>query len=219
MKKKFLLILLISLISPLLFYGEEYPQPNSLYNEALVFYQEGQRGKSIQALKKTLLLNPSHKEARFLYNKFQNEIGALPLTENPISVFFLSAANIFSPQGDAVFSALLFLLGSLIAVLIWLNKISTKYQLVSLLLFIFSFFGTVQSLIKYYVVFKKDVRIALENSVLRDEALSDGGILEEIVAGSEFSVLGEKNNFVLVRSFRGKEGWVSLEILPPLWNK
>lgn len=210
--------ILIFLLLPLSLFA--YPQPNALYNEALGYYEKGDRGNTAYYLKKTLALNPAHREARALYNTIQNEIGGVPLTESPLVLFFIGSANVLPPQGDMLISALLFLAGAVLVVLKLLLKPSLKKRIITPI-FVFSALLAAQAWVKYAILFQKDVRVNISSAELLDEGSFEGKVVEKFPAGSEFTVI-EKNEdgpYLLARGHNGVQGWVLKEFLPPLWEK
>lgn len=210
--------ILIFLLLPLSLFA--YPQPNALYNEALGYYEKGDRGNTAYYLKKTLVLKPSHREARALYNTIQSEIGGVPLTESPLVLFFIGVANILPPQGDMVVSALLFLAGAVLVVLKLLRKPSLKKRLATSV-FVFSGLLAAQGWFKYAILFQKDVRVATSPAELLDEGSAEGKIVGEFPAGSEFTVIekSEDGLYLLAQGHNGVQGWTPKESLPPLWEK
>ncbi|MGL5722570.1 MAG: hypothetical protein ACRCY4_09245 [Brevinema sp.] len=210
-------ILLFFLTCANIVYG--YQQPQELYNEGLMHYQQGNIGLASQSLKKALILKPSLKEARILYNTVQNEIGGIESATGSGTILLLTVLNIFPPQVDSLLSALLFLLASVLSGLIILKKIVKKRYLnvILALLYVSSSILLIQAGIKY-ITFSKDIRVAIFPVDILDQPFEDGQTISSFPAGSEFEAIEENNGYVFVRSLEKQEGWANTNNIPKLWG-
>ncbi|MGL5254456.1 MAG: hypothetical protein ACRC9L_05635 [Brevinema sp.] len=196
-----------------------YPQPQELYNDGLNHYQQGEIGLAAQALKKSLVLNPSLKEARSLYNIIQTEIGGVEISTNTGFTLLLKLVNIFPPQIDSLISGLLFLIATILVGLIILKKIVRKWYYTGIISFLYIFSGTllIQSYIKYNL-FMKDIRIALVDVDIIDQPFEDGKSLARFPEGIEFEALEENEEYVFVRGPGKQQGWARINDIPKLWG-
>ncbi|MCX7821291.1 MAG: hypothetical protein N2258_06410 [Brevinematales bacterium] len=200
--------------------------PDIYYNLGVYYITKEDTAKAILNLKRAFLLSPEDKKIKSLLDRERKKLDIPIISYEPsvVEKFFSLPFTIFSINGLFLFGIILLSSGSII-ISINLSKLipnkilyDKRIFIAGIIIFIIGLVYCIASFIRYNITFNKKEAVVLTNEILYDIPSSDGIKLLELKAGTEVKITKIENEYYLVSTLSGKEGYIKTNSVERLWK-
>ncbi len=203
--------------------------PDVYYNIGIYYIKQGNTAKAILNLKRASLLSPEDKKIKEVLNNERRKLDVPVLSYEPsiIEKIFSFPFNIFSINGTFIFGIIFLSIGSIIISLILIkpsflsrikNLYDKKFLISGIIIFIIGFIYYIVSFIRYNMTFDKKEGVVLVDDSLYDIPSMEGVKIFELKAGTEIKIVKSENEYYLITTLSGKEGYIKTNSVERLWQ-
>lgn len=203
--------------------------PDVYYNIGVYYIKKGNIGKAILNLKRANLLMPDDKRIKNILDNERRklDIPVLSYETSVIEKFLSFPFNIFSVNGCFIFGIIFLSIGSIIISLILIkpsflsrmkNFYDKKFIISGIIIFVIGFLYCVVSFIRYNMTFDKKEGVILFDDYLYDIPSIEGVKISELKAGTEIKIIKSENEYYLITTLLGKEGYIKTNSVERLWK-
>ncbi|MEJ5284604.1 MAG: hypothetical protein ACP5Q5_04250 [Brevinematia bacterium] len=203
--------------------------PDVYYNIGIYYIKQGNTAKAILNLKRASLLSPEDKKIKDMLNNERRKLDVPVLSYEPsiIEKIFSFPFNIFSINGTFIFGIIFLSMGSIIISLILIkpsflsrmkNLYDKKFLISGIIIFTIGFIYCIVSFIRYNMTFDKKEGVVLVDDSLYDIPSMEGVKISELKAGTEIKIVKSENEYYLITTLSGKEGYIKTNSVERLWQ-
>lgn len=203
--------------------SKQYNDYRIFYNLGQLYWQVDNIGKAVLNIKKAAILKPSQKNIEMDLNELRTIVGISPVffETTPFEKVFLFPFNIFSINVAYIFGLTFFILGSILLTLFLLGIYVMPKKAQRIFFIFFLIIGVIyitSSIIRYFILFDNKSAVVVHLSLLYENYTPDSISIGDVKEGSECFVKKEENDFLLIQTIDGREGWINRTNLEYLWR-
>ncbi|MGL4367269.1 MAG: SH3 domain-containing protein [Brevinemataceae bacterium] len=200
-----------------------FEHPNITYNKAVKEYQSGNLPQAMYLSKQAMLTASYNKNIRELFFSLRKELDypKILTSDSKLNYLFSVIFGKIPPQIDALIGSLLFLTAAVLLSLYFLKKYIHTPKIIPTvkILFVCSILLMTKAMIQYFVFAdNKNHRIIISNTSVYEEPSLQSVELFQLSAGWEAEIIDNIDEFVLIKTFDNKEGWIISNSIPPFFQ-